>query len=98
MSKTMTTSKKAKRKEKDIQTWLEIAKSEIDKCISIDRAWPKNEMGKSLKHMKSTIEHYNESVKWWKHTVEDKELHEAEKLFKILHSEFVRIEKEKKSS
>lgn len=72
MSKSMTAAKRVKRKEKDIKTWLQIAKSEIDEYTSIDHATPKNEIDRALKHLKSTREHYNESVKWWKHTVEDK--------------------------
>ena len=62
------------------------------------RNTPKNEIDRALKHLKTSTDHYNECVKWWKNTVDKKEYHDAEKLSKILHSEYVRLEQEKKKS
>lgn len=94
----MNSHKKVVIKEQDIKTWLKTAKEEIDDYSSINRNNPKNEIDKALKHLRTSFKHYNECVKWWKNNVDRKEYHEAEKISKILHSEYVRLERERKFS
>lgn len=83
-------------KDIDISIWISRAKEDLEVSNGIDRNSGKNEIDKSLKHLKAAKEHFENSLKWWKNSVETKDFHEAEKLSKIMNSEYVRLEKEKK--
>lgn len=85
-------------KKVDFNKWVATAKIQLNDFSEYSKKTPQNEIRNSLHKLAKTNKIFKESFNWWKNSIDDSDLHEAERLGKQIASLHTKLELEYNSA
>jgi hypothetical protein len=81
-------------KKVDFNKWVATAKIQLTDFGEYDKKTPQNELRSCIHKLAKTNKIFKESFNWWKNSIEDSDLHEAERLGKQIVALHTKLELE----